>query len=132
MEMKKTLSGALMALTIATAHAAVEDTDSADFMLPFCRLTQKEMSVDINKASNYGRCLGVVEGISQMLSLLQEAQAAGAVRLDPLLCTSIPAGITNEQLVNVVVKYGEVFPELTHRPFTVVAMSAMRLAWPCK
>jgi Ssp1 endopeptidase immunity protein Rap1a len=128
MEMRKMLFCALMALPVTTAHAAVEDTNSADFMLPFCRLTQKEMAADINKASNYSRCAGVVEGISQMFSLLQEAQAAGAARLDPLLCTSIPAGITNEQLVNVVVKYGEAFPELTHRPFAVVAMSAMRLA----
>ncbi len=130
--MRERLLGALTALMITTAHAAVEDTNSADFMLPFCRLTPNEMSADINKAANYGRCLGVVEGISQMFSLLQEAQAAGAARLDPLLCTSIPAGITNEQLVNIVVKYGEAFPELVHRPFPVVAMSAMRLAWPCK
>jgi hypothetical protein len=130
--MRETLLGALMALTITTTNAAVEDTNSADFILPFCRLTPKEMSADINKAANYGRCLGLVEGISQMFSLLEEAQAAGAARLDPLLCTSIPADITNEQLVKVVVKYGEAFPELTQRPFTVVAMSAMRLAWPCK
>jgi hypothetical protein len=130
--MKETLLGALMALTITTTNAAVEDTHSADFMLPFCRLTPKEIGADINKASNYGHCLGVVEGIGQMFSLLEEAQAAGAARLDPLLCTSIPADITGEQLVNVVVKYGEAFPELTHRPFAVVAMSAMRLAWPCK
>jgi hypothetical protein len=130
--MRETLLGALMALTITTTHAAVEDTHSADFMLPFCRLTPKEVSTDTNKAANYGRCLGVVEGISRMFSLLQEAQAAGAARLDPLLCTSIPADITNEQLVSVVVKYGEAFPELTHRSFTVVVMSAMRLAWPCK
>jgi Rap1a immunity proteins len=130
--MRETLLGAVMAVTITTTNAAVEDTNSADFMLPFCRLTQKEMSADINKAANHGRCLGVVEGVSRMFSLLQEAQAAGAARLDPLLCTSIPANITNEQLVSVVVKYSEAFPELTHRPFPVVAMSAMRLAWPCK
>jgi hypothetical protein len=130
--MRKTLLGALMALTITTTHAAVEDTDSADFMLPFCRLTPTEMSADINKASNYGRCFGIVEGIGQMFSLLQEAQVVGKARLDPLLCTSIPVGITNEQLVSVVVKYGEAFPELTHRPFAVVAISAMRLAWPCQ
>ena len=130
--MREMLLGALMALPITTAHAAAEDTDSADFMLPFCRLTPNEMAADINKAANHSRCVGVVEGISQMLNLLQEAQAAGAARLDPLLCTSIPAGITSEQLLNVVVKYGEAFPDLTHRPFVVVAMSAMRLAWPCK
>lgn len=129
--MRETLLGTLMALAITTTNAAVEDTNSADFMLPFCRLTAKEMSADVNKAANYGRCLGVVEGISQMFDLLREAQAAGVARLDPLLCTSIPADITNAQLVNVVVKYGEAFPELTHRPFSVVVMSAMQLAWPC-
>jgi hypothetical protein len=43
-------------------------------------------------------------------------------QLDPLLCTSIPVGITTQQLVDVVVKYGATFPELTHRPFTVLAM----------
>lgn len=124
--------GALMALAITAAQAAAEDTDSADFLLPFCRLTPNEMAADIKKAANYGRCVGAVEGISQMFSLMRQAQEAGAARLDPLLCTAIPAGIASEQLVNVVVKYGEAFPELTHRPFTVVAMSAMRLAWPCK
>ena len=54
------------------------------------------------------------------------------VQLDPLLCTSIPVGITTQQLIDVVVKYGATFPELTHRPFTVLAMSAMRVAWPCE
>ena len=67
-----------------------------------------------------------------MFQLLKQAQAAGTVQLDPLLCTSIPTGITTQQLVDVVVKYGETFPELTYRPFTVLAMSAMRVAWPCE
>jgi hypothetical protein len=129
--MKAIICGALIVLTLATADAA-EDEQSADFMLPYCRLTPKEMTADIKKASNYSRCIGIVEGISQMFNLLREAQAAGTVQLDPLLCTSIPSGITNEQLVTVVVKYGETFPELTHRPFTVLAMSALRVAWPCK
>jgi hypothetical protein len=129
--MKAMIGGALVALTVTTAHAA-EDEQSADFMLPYCRLTPKEMTADIKKASNHSRCVGIVEGVSQMFNLLREAQAAGMVQLDPLLCTSIPAGITKEQLVDVVVTYGETFPELTHRPFTVLAISALRVAWPCK
>jgi hypothetical protein len=129
--MKAIFCSALVALTVTPAPAA-EDEQSADFMLPYCRLTQKEMSADIKKAANHSRCVGIVEGISQMFNLLEEAQAAGSAQVNPLLCTSIPAGITSEQLVSVVVKYGETFPELTHRPFTVLAMSAMRVAWPCK
>jgi hypothetical protein len=129
--MKAMIGCALVALTVMTAHAA-EDEQRADFMLPYCRLTPKEMTADIKKASNHSRCVGIVEGVSQMFNLLREAQAAGMVQLDPLLCTSIPAGITKEQLVDVVVTYGETFPELTHRPFTVLAISALRVAWPCK
>jgi Rap1a immunity proteins len=129
--MKAITCGALIALTVTTANAA-EDEQSADFMLPYCRLAATEVTADIKKASNYSRCVGIVEGVSQMFNLLREAQAAGMVQLDPLLCTSIPAGIAKEQLVNVVVTYGETFPELTHRPFTVLAISALRVAWPCK
>ena len=129
--MKAMIGGALVALTVTMAHAA-EDEQSGDFMLPYCRLTPQEMTADIKKASNHSRCVGIVEGVSQMFNLLKAAQAAGTVQLDPLLCTSIPAGITKEQLVDVVVAYGETFPELTHRPFTVLAISAMHVAWPCK
>jgi len=129
--MKAMICGALIALTVTTANAA-DDEQSADFMLAYCRLTAKEMAADIKKASNYSRCVGIVEGVSQMFSLLKAAQAAGTVQLDPLLCTSIPAGITKEQLVNVVVAYGETFPELIHRPFTVLAISALHVAWSCK
>jgi hypothetical protein len=52
--MKAMICGALIALTVATAHAA-EDEQSADFMLPYCRLTPKEMTADIKNASNYSR-----------------------------------------------------------------------------
>jgi Rap1a immunity proteins len=100
-------------------------------LLPYCKLT-KEQAGDARSALNVGQCMGIVEGISQMFQLLNEAQRARRVQLDPLLCTSIPAGITTQQLVDVVVTYGETFPELTYRPFTVLAMSAMRVAWPCK
>jgi hypothetical protein len=130
--MRVTICGALLMLTITTANAAVEDTTSANYLLPYCKLTKEQAGSSANTALNLGQCMGIVEGISQMFRLLNEAQAAGTVQLDPLLCTSIPAGITTRQLVDVVVKYGETFPELTYRPFTVLAMSAMRVAWPCK
>ena len=129
--MRVTICGALLVLMITTANAAEEDKASASYLLPYCKLT-KEQAGDARSALNVGQCMGIVEGISQMFQLLNEAQRARRVQLDPLLCTSIPAGITTQQLVDVVVTYGETFPELTYRPFTVLAMSAMRVAWPCK
>jgi hypothetical protein len=131
-EMRVTVCGALLVLTITTANAADEDTKSAKYLLPYCKLTTEQLGSGVRSALNLGQCMGIVEGVSQMFQLLNEAEAAGRVQLDPLLCTSIPAGITAQQLVDVVVKYGETFPELTPRPFTVLAMSAMRVAWPCK
>jgi hypothetical protein len=130
--MRAFICGALMALTTATANAAEQDTKNADYLLPYCKLAKQPSRTSARDAVNVGQCMGIVEGISQMFQLLQEAQQAGTAEFDPLLCTAIPAGISTQQLVDVVVKYGETFPELTHRPFTVLAMSAMRIAWPCK
>ena len=130
--MRALICGALMALTITTTNTAEQDTKNADYLLPYCKLAKEHPLTSAGDAVNIGQCLGIVEGIGQMFQLLQEAQEAGTAELDPLLCTAIPAGITTQQLVDVVVKYGETFPELTHRPFTVLVMSAMRVAWPCK
>ena len=129
--MRVTIWGAILALAITTANAAAEDTTSAEYLLPYCKLTKERAASSAGEALRLGQCVGIVEGVSQMFQLLSEAQAAGTVQLDPLLCTSIPVGITTQQLVDVVVKYGETFPELTHRPFTVLVMSAMRVGWPC-
>jgi len=129
--MRVTIWGAILALAITTANAAVEDTTSAEYLLPYCKLTKERAASSAGEALRLGQCVGIVEGVSQMFQLLSEAQAAGTVQLDPLLCTSIPVGITTQQLVDVVVKYGETFPELTRRPFTVLVMSAVRVAWPC-
>jgi Rap1a immunity proteins len=131
-QMRLTVYGALLVLMITTANAAEDDTNSANYLLSYCKLTTEQAGSSASSALNVGRCMGIVQGISQMFQLLNEARAAGRVQLDPLLCTSIPAGITTQQLVDVVVKYGETFPELKTRPFTVLAMSAMRVAWPCK
>ena len=49
--MKAMICGALIALTVTTANAA-EDEQSADFMLAYCRLTAKDMTADIKKASS--------------------------------------------------------------------------------
>jgi hypothetical protein len=131
--MRVTVCGALLVLTITMANAAEEDTKSAKYLLPYCKLTTEQVGSDVRNALNLGQCMGIVEGVGQMYKLLNEAEAAGRVQLDPLLCTSIPAGITTaQQLAEVVVKYGETFPELTPRPFTVLARSAMRVAWPCQ
>jgi hypothetical protein len=70
------MSGALMALTITTANAAEQYTKNADDLLPYCKLAKAPSPTSARDALNVGQCLGIVDGISQMFQLLQEAQEA--------------------------------------------------------
>jgi hypothetical protein len=131
--MRTIIGGALLALMITTANAAVEeDVHSARSMLPYCKLTSKQTMANTKNALIYGQCFGTVSGIVMMVEVLRQAEAAGKAQLDPVLCTDIPGNTTMEQLVNVVVKYGSTHPDQGHERFEVLAFNALRDAWPCK
>ena len=131
--MRTIICGALLALMITTANAAVEeDVHSGHFMLPYCKLTSKQTMANTKNALIYGQCFGVVSGIAMMVELLRQAEASGQAQLDPLLCADIPGSTTMEQLVNAVVKYGSTHPDQAHERFEVLAFNALRDAWPCK
>jgi Rap1a immunity proteins len=131
--MRTIICGALIALAITTANAAVEeDVHSAHFMLPYCKLSSKQTMANAKNALIYGQCFGVISGIVLMEVLLRQAEASGKAQLDPVLCTEIPGDTTIEHLVNVVVKYGSAHPDQTHERFEVLAFTALHDAWPCK
>jgi hypothetical protein len=130
--MNAIVSGALVALTVTAASAAQTDQDCANYMLPLCKLTIEQALADKFNSFQLGQCLGIVSGIREMFGALKDAQMAGSVKLDDFFCTAIPDRVTNKQLVNVVVKFGEEHPNVTHEPFVVFAMAAIRAAWPCK
>ncbi len=131
--MRTIICGALLALTVTTANAAVEeDAHSAHFMLPYCKLTSKQTMANTRNALIYGQCFGVVSGIVMMVELLRQAEASGKAQLDPVLCTNIPGNTTLEQLVNAVAKYGSTHPDQGYERFEVLAFNALRDTWPCK
>ena len=131
--MRTVIYGALAALMITTANAAVqEDVHSAHFMLPYCKLSSRQTMANAKNALIYGQCFGAVSGIVMMTELLRHAQASGQAQLEPILCTEIPGDTTIEHLVDVVVKYGSTHPDLMHERFEVLAFSALHDAWPCK
>jgi hypothetical protein len=131
--MRTIVCGALMALTITTANAAVEeDVHSARFMLQFCKLNAKQTMANSKNALIYGQCFGTISGIVMMIELLRQAEASGQAQLDPVLCTDIPGNTAIERLVDIVVKYGSRHPELGHERFEVLAFSALHDTWPCK
>lgn len=43
-----------------------------------------------------------------------------------------PDEVTNEQILNVVRKYVDERPNIHHRDFRLLALEAMKAAWPCK
>lgn len=128
--MKVIVRGLLMALMITTAAAAEEETESANFLLPYCKIAPVQAG---NKAFLVGRCVGLVQGIADTLGLAKEANAkeANGERLNPL-CVDRPKGANTDQAVKVVVRYGDAHPEQTRAPFTVIAALALTEAWPCR
>jgi len=130
--MKAIICGASMALMIGAANAA-EDTHSTSYMLPYCKLTA-DQGVD-GSSSSYlvGRCAGLVEGVRNMAGLLRAMQTVGDIpHLDPLLCAAVPEQATIQEVLKVVVRYGETHPREAPLPFTVLVLDALHDAWPCK
>jgi hypothetical protein len=139
-KLKIKVCGIWTALMIATAAVAQEDTESANFMLPYCKLTPAQTGSSQtagnqtggNKAGSpafhAGRCAGLVQGIAETLALVKEANSD---KLTPL-CVDRPKGMSTDQAVKVVVKYGDTHPDQIHAPFTVVAALALTEAWPCR
>lgn len=83
---------------------------------------------DINSASTVdliksGECYGQVEAIVNM-------SAAETVHSEYSFC--LPKNITKSQLIKVAVLFMDTHPEVLHMPFTYIAMTAFKKAWPCK
>ena len=129
----KTITGAVaIALSIVSANAAVEeDTHSARFMLPYCKLNARQTMATPRNALIYGQCFGMISGIVLMTELLRQARAAGKAELDPALCVDLPGDTTILQLIDRVVKYGEAHPDQAEERMEIVAFNALRDAWPC-
>ena len=130
--MRAIVCSALLVLGITTAYAA-ENTHSADYMLPYCKLTSNQVVDSAQDSYLHGRCAGLVEGVMQMASLLKAMQTVGDIEhLDPLLCAAVPDQVTIQQALKVVVRYGETHPKEGPLPFTVLVLDALHDAWPCR
>ena len=114
------ICGALVALTITTAGA--EDIDSANYMLPYCKLTyQQAAKSSPTIASMWVRCVRLIEGAWLMLL----TRIGGP-------CVDIPESVTNEQMMRVVTRYREMHPSQTHQRLGLLALDALHEAWPCR
>jgi Rap1a immunity proteins len=107
---------AALALAIMTAPTGAQDnTDSANFMLPYCKsfLAQTERETFMA-----GVCAGSITAFAFVGRGLNNG-----------FC--FPKGATHAQMVRVVVAYIEARPARMHEDFRNLALEALREAWPC-
>jgi len=101
----------LLASTIVPAGA--QDISRANFMLPHCKSGKETFWM--------GVCLGSITALAYL-----------GPKLEDSLRFCFPKGVTQGQMVDVVVPYIEARPSRLHEDFRWLAVEAMREAWPCK
>jgi hypothetical protein len=118
----KALLAAIFAVLCSfPAHAESDDAKmqrllSAAFILDACKEKPRE------PAFQQGSCFGQIQTLYMLGS-------ANALWPNARFCT--PEGSTMNQARKVVIKYIDDRPERLHEPFLVLAIEALRKAWPC-
>jgi Rap1a immunity proteins len=74
-------------------------------------------------------CLGYISGVADVTQLIATKAEEDEVSRSLAFCR--PVGVTNGQLVDVVMTYLEETPEDRHLPALVVILAALRQPWPC-
>lgn len=105
----------LIAATVSEAFAEA-DIHSANAVVSGCRLYDGPTTSHNPRFDPFGQgyCIGLLEGLDY----------------EGVQCR--PREITLGQLVRVVLTYIDSRPERMHEDFRVLAIEAMKTAWPCK
>jgi hypothetical protein len=122
------------ALALTVTGAAAEDRNSANYIMQGCRdvVTGKRAPLTVTDSA---RCMGIIEGISFMGGMVKLGLEFGPMpdpRWQGLVCLDIPDGVTTGQMVRVVVAYIDAQLARMHEEFNLLALEALRDAWPCK
>jgi hypothetical protein len=113
------LSAAILvvgAITVSDAFAKEADIHSANAVVPGCRFFDGSTTSKNPRFDPFGQgyCVGLLNGLDY----------------DGVRCR--PPEIAWGQLVRVVLKYIDIRPERMHEDFRVLAIEAMKTAWPCQ
>jgi hypothetical protein len=121
-----------VALALSGTAAGAEDTSSANYILPGC---QDFLSLKQPHTDRQGFCAGTVAGIGFIgkdLHRLRPTYPSESDAVTGLYCLDIPEKLTLIQLVRGVIAYIEARPARMHEPFAMLALEALRTAWPCR
>jgi hypothetical protein len=100
-------------LMLGGGAAYAADIKSANVMMPHCH---DAISSEAGDRFAAGLCLGTIVGIEY---LRKRGHCA-------------PQGVTQGQLLQVVVQYIDARPARMHEDFKQLALEALTAAWPCK
>ena len=121
----KMLIGAVLFFLIVSGKGQAEESKGMD-ILPKCKAA---LAGDIGY--DVGRCHGFIEGVIAGMYVAGpsgESDRQAAARLG--YC--FPGESTNEQVVEVFVKYLEDHPEKLHQPAGVLLIKSFRIAFRCR
>lgn len=120
------LLSALLSASAASAEdpysSANHPYSSANHFLPMCRaaiaITDDPNGLGRGISRGDARhCLGLIEGMEALATF-------------NIFCP--PAGVTTGQQMRVVIAFIEARPQRLHEDFRLLAVEALRQAWPCK
>jgi hypothetical protein len=99
--------------------------DNGNTLLATCGAAQQALDAPESAATlGAGFCFGLVHGLVGMNQIYE-------FKLKNAAFFCVPAGITNEQSVRIVLKYLRDHPEELHERSTVLAFRALQAAFPC-
>jgi hypothetical protein len=122
---KKAISTSMAALIILPSFSTdsqERETNSANYWIPRCKyLLVDQYRGGFDVGFGVGVCAGMVDSISYFSRLLPEHMKS---------CK--PEGVTNEQLIRVVITYIEARPARMHENIKDLIVEAFSHNWPCK
>ena len=111
--MKHLLAAAAVLLCSSGSTFAVDDALSANNIMPGCRAFNPAGIQPRNYTFMAGVCLGSTVTIIHQLGICN------------------PSGVTDDQVIKVVVAYIDARPARLHENFSDLAREALLAAWPC-
>jgi hypothetical protein len=132
---RTTILLAAIALTVTAAQAA-ESIDSANYVMQGCRSFMKNERSDFQQ----GICAGTVNAILLMAgggmksAVDTDPNRSGALHnlIRDRMCLDVPSAATGGQATRIVIAYIDARPERMHEQFSLLALEALRTAWPCR
>jgi Rap1a immunity proteins len=111
--LRSLLVSTITASMLVAGPGFAADIKSANIMMPHCH---DALSDGVGDRFAAGMCLGMIVGIEYL-------RKGGS-------CA--PEGITQGQMLRVVVQYIDARPARLHEDFKLLALEALNAAWPCK